>query len=71
MAKHNNAIQEFLDLLSEFSTVKKISNGKKTEYIIPNLLDGKIPNISKIKELTNTADIIISNSNEHEITLIF
>jgi hypothetical protein len=71
VAKHSNNVKEFLDMLSEFSTIQKKSNGKNTEYVIPNLLIDRIPNLEKIKKLTKTCDIIISNTDTHEITLRF
>lgn len=71
MARHSNNVREFLDILSEFSTVQKKSNGENIDYVIPNLLDGKIPNLEKIRRLTKTCDIIISNTDKHEITLRF
>lgn len=66
-----NSVQRFLDLLSQFSTVKKIQNGKRPAYAIPNLLDGEIPDLENIKKLANTHKIKIQNDEYHQIILIF
>lgn len=71
MTRHSNNVREFLDMLSEFSTVQKKSNGGNIEYVIPNLLADKIPDLEKIRRLTKTYDIVISNTDKHEITLRF
>lgn len=71
MVKRYNSVKEFLDILSEFSTIQKKSNGKNTEYVIPNLLADKMPNLEKIKKLAKTCDITISNTDPPEITLRF
>lgn len=71
MGRYDNNVREFLDVLSEFSTVQKKFDGRNIEYVIPNLLDDKMPNLEKIRKLTKTRDIIISNTDKHEITLRF
>lgn len=69
MSDHNQ-VKEFLEVLSEFSAIKKISDGKKIKYMLPNLLDD-IPDLEKIRKLTKPSEIKISNSDDHEIILIF
>jgi hypothetical protein len=66
-----NSVQEFLDLLSQFSTVKKIHNGKRLAYAIPNLLDDEIPDLEIIKKVANTHKIKIQNDEDYQIILIF
>ena len=66
-----NSVQKFLDLLSQFSTVKKTHNGKRLAYSIPNLLDGEIPDLEQIKKLTDTYKVKVSSDDYHQIILIF
>jgi len=66
-----NSIQKFLDLLSQFSTVKKIHTGKRFAYSIPNLLDGEIPDLEQIKKLSNPYKIRVLNDDYGQIVLIF
>lgn len=65
------AIQKFLDLLSQFSIVKKSYSGKRSVYSIPSLLSEDIPDLEKIKKLTNPYKIKISNNDYYELVLIF
>jgi hypothetical protein len=65
-----NHIREFLDILSEFSVVERISDGKKIEYALPNLCDGGMPDLEKIKKLAKPSEIKISND-VHQVILIF
>jgi len=66
-----NSIQKFLDLLSQFSTVKKIQNGKRSAYSIPNLLDGEIPDLEQIRKLSNPYKVRVLNDDYNQIVLIF
>jgi hypothetical protein len=70
MAKQNS-IHLFLDLLSQFSIVKKSHHGKRLAYSIPNLLDGEIPDLELLKKLTEPYKIKILNDTNQEIVLIF
>ncbi len=65
------SIQKFLDLLSQFSIVKKTHNGKRSMYSIPCLLDEEIPDLEQIKKLINPYKIKISSDGYYEIILIF
>lgn len=65
-------VLQLLDLLSEFSTVKKVSKDDKVaKYFIPNLTGGQMPDIQKIKKITGANEIRISSSDEHQIVLIY
>ena len=55
MSEHN-PVKEFLEVLSEFSAIKKISDGKKIMYMLPNLLDN-IPDLEKIRKLIRIAEL--------------
>lgn len=65
-----NNVREFLDVLSEFSVVERISKGKRIEYTLPNLCDGDMPNLERMKKLAKPSEIKISND-IHQIILIF
>lgn len=67
-----HAVPQLLDLLSEFSTIRKVSNGNKVaKYFIPNLIDCGLPDIQKIKKLTGATEVQILAQDEHQIVLIY